>query len=95
MALSAFGEAILRVVLEPLFEVVCYFTGKILVLIISLGYWHTVSEEVSSKYQPSKFLGIFNDDGRITVSMEGQSRIGLLFYLFLLVAFLIFAFVRS
>ncbi len=83
MALSALGEFIGSVVLDALSQTLFYFTGKLLVPIVSLGQWQAAGfNEASEKPRPRwRGAPVRSADGQRRISPDGQAGLGLVFWL--------------
>ncbi len=82
MALSAVGEFIATALLDALSQTLFYFTGKLLVPIISLGHWRAASIKAGDANPKPRWaypLPRAHDGGRI-ISPDGQALLGLAFW---------------
>ncbi|WP_412478268.1 hypothetical protein [Azonexus sp. IMCC34839] len=83
MALSALGEFIGTVVLDALSQTLFYFTGKMLVPVVSLGHWQAgdLAEEVEKPRPSWRSAIVRNDEGKRLISPDGQVLLGLVFWI--------------
>lgn len=82
MALSALGEFIGSVVLDALSQTLFYFTGKLLVPVVSLGRWQATGVDASSDKPRPRWRGalVRAADGRRQIGPDGQALLGLSFW---------------
>ncbi len=83
MALSALGEFIGTVVLDALSQTLFYFTGKLLVPVVSLGHWQATGVDTSVDKPRPRWRGTLTRtaDGRRQIGPDGQALLGLTFWI--------------
>lgn len=83
-------EAMLELLAEILVRSVFYCTGKILLLIGSLGRWRGATLRNGEKIAFPAWDGyVGKADGRRIVSVEGQAMLGTMFYVVLPIGFVV------
>lgn len=80
--------ALLEIIIQGIFEVICYFTAKILLPVVSFG---TVRAEGLQDVGPFKWHGFKQmPDGSIVVQHDTASLLGLLFWVAVVVAVIVY-----
>ena len=77
---SIVGELILRPILEFIFQVVCYYIGRVIMPIFSLGRIKCDRITADTPRQKLRWGGLFHRRGQqVYLTAEATSGVGLLF----------------
>ena len=91
MPASIIGELILRLILEFILEVVCYYIGRVVVFIFSLGRIKCLRITANTPRRKLKGGGSFHRRGQhIYLTTEATMGVGVLFVLVVVGGFLIY-----